>query len=142
MVLFSCSNNPILPEDPSVLEIDARLTQDSNGYYHMILNRLDNQTLHRFSAFTGHLGQKYSMPKVGWEAYDENYNVKIWVYTEFGREYRVPIINGSSYPNMDGVVSTMFAPVISMVGDTVTVVCGYVSDYGNELYDEVYIIFD
>lgn len=151
MVLFSCSTNPILPEDPSVLEIDARLPQDSNGYYHLILNRY-KQTVWQLSAFTGHLGQRYDMPKVVWEAYDENGDIKVvlvatgkaeWINGELVKIYEeVSIINGSSYPNMDGVVRTMLGPFASMVGDTVTVVCGYVSAYENKLYDEVYIIFD
>lgn len=144
LVLFGCSQNPITPNNTETLEIDARLSQDSNGYYHLTLDRRDNQTLHRLSAQTGNFGQTYSMPKVSWGAYDLEGNVKIWVFEDqFGYTHEVPIINGVSYPDMDGIVNEMLAPVVSMVGDTVRVIALYDSQITGDRYiDEVYIILD
>jgi hypothetical protein len=36
-------------------------------------------------------------------------------------DYDVPTINESSYSTMDGEINTMFAPVLTMKGDTITV---------------------
>ena len=99
-------------------------TKDSAGYYHLDLNRNQNQTLHRISAVTNHDGD---FPvKVGWGAFDMAGNIKTWRYTDgFGRQYEVDVINHSSYSDSDGIVNTMFAPVRSMVGDTIMVVSEY-----------------
>lgn len=144
LVLFGCSENPITPNSTETLEIDARLSEDFNGYYHLTLTRRDNQTLHRISAQTGNFGQTYSMPKVSWGAYDLEGNPKIWVYEDqFGNKNEIPIINGVSYPDIDGIVNEMLAPVVSMVGDTVRVIVLYDSMITGDRYiDEVYIIFD
>ena len=121
LLLISCSENPVSPEpEPDFLKIDARLDKDERGYYHLVLNRNQNQTLHRISAVTNHDGD---FPvKVGWDAFDMTGNIKTWTYTDgFGRRHVVDIINHVSYSDSEGIVNTMFAPVRSMVGDTVIV---------------------
>ncbi len=142
-LVFSCSKNSMISRVEEILEIDARLAQDLNGYYHMLLDRRD-QTFHRLSAQTGNFGQTYTMPKVSWFSYDSEGNEKIWTFTdEFGHEHKIPIINGSSYPDMDGIVNQMLAPVVSMIGDTVTIIVVYDSMITGDRYiDEVDIILD
>jgi hypothetical protein len=57
--------------------------------------------------------------------------------------YEVPIVNGASYSDEEGEVSTVIAPVKTMRGDTATIFYGY---YDNWLYEETYgefhLIFD
>jgi len=140
LLLLCCSGNPVSPEPESdFLKIDARLDKDSAGYYHLVLNRNQNQTLHRISAVTNHDGD---FPvKVGWDAFDMTGNIKTWTYTDgFGRKHEVDIINHVSYSDSDGIVNTMFAPVRSMVGDTVIVGSAY-SNY-ETVSDFIFIVLD
>ena len=93
------------PQEPT-LEIDGRLTMDSNGYYHLELNQNTNQTIHTVS---GTVGNTLNLPplKVEWES-----NLQ-WVY----QDMLVDVSNSSSYV-MDGTVNNVIAPVRTMVGDT------------------------
>jgi len=136
LLLLCCSGNPVSPEqDADYLKIDARLNKDARGYYHLVLDMNINQTLHRISAETNYDGD---FPvKVAWEAYDTVGNIKTWTYTEYGRQFEVDVINHASYSDSDGIVNTMFAPVRSMVGDTIIVTCGY-----NSTSDGVFIVLD
>jgi len=143
IVSFGCQNNPTSPQDNLILKIDARLERDSNRFYHLPLDRRNNQTLHRITAETGHFDQGPEMPKVYWQAYKPNGNVAVWIFRDqFGHEYEVEIANHVSYPDMNGIVNLMIAPVIGMVSDTVYVVGSYISVYGNELNDTVGIVFE
>ncbi len=137
LLLLCCSGNPVSPEqEADYLKIDARLNKDARGYYHLVLNMNINQTLHRISAVTNHDGD---FPvKVGWGAYDMAGNIKTWTYTDgFNRQYEVNVINFASYTDSEGYANTMFAPVRSMVGDTIIVKCGY-----NATSDGVFIVLD
>ena len=149
-------------EDIIRLEIEPRLDQDVNGYYHLQLNPSSFQTLHRLSGHIYLNGAPLEVMKFYWESshywmlgdtlgyiirrgltddliyvsYDTSY------VTGFNG-YEVPIVNGSSYSREDGEVNTMIAPVKTMRGDTATIVYGY---YDNWLYEETYgefhLIFD
>ena len=90
------------------LELDARLSQDVNGYYHLKLNPNTNQTIHRIS---GRVLNTTEPTKVSWWS---NLN---W---EYNGEV-VPTINGSSYVSDGGEINTMIAPIFSMRTDTLEV---------------------
>ncbi|MBT3676075.1 MAG: hypothetical protein HOB99_03915 [Candidatus Marinimicrobia bacterium] len=146
IVLFfiSCKetfeNNVEKDEDIISLEIEPRLDQDDNGYYHLEINPRSWQTIHRISGHVYMNDKTLEVLKVFWEAshfwylgdtlgyivrrgltddleyvsYDTSY---ITGFTGF----EVPIVNSASYSNAAGEVNTMFAPVRTMLGDTVTV---------------------
>ena len=90
------------------LELDARLLQDVNGYYHLKLNPNTNQTTHRIS---GKVLNTIEPTKVSWWS---NLN---WEYNGEA----VPTINGSSYVGDGGEINTMIAPIFSMRTDTLEV---------------------
>lgn len=113
VAIVSCTN-PI--ESDSAFEpdisIEANLEKDGNGYYHMYVERSNMQTLHRISLNTNF----ENSIRVEWDANSH------WIGTHFGFEFEIPVINGVSYTSTDdGSAQTMFAPVVELVGDTVTV---------------------
>jgi hypothetical protein len=115
--LMSCSveDDIFEPQEPT-LEIDGRLTMDSNGYYHLELNQNTNQTIHTVS---GTVGNTLNLPplKVEWES-----NLQ-WVY----QDMLVDVSNSSSYV-MDGTVNNVIGPVRTMVGDTL-ILTGTIREY-------------
>lgn len=105
----SCtSEDDIFVIQEPTLELDARLSQDVNGYYHLKLNPNTNQTIHRIS---GRVLNTTEPTKVSWWS---NLN---W---EYNGEV-VPTINGSSYVSDGGEINTMIAPIFSMRADTLEV---------------------
>ena len=105
----SCtSEDDIFVIQEPTLELDARLTLDTNGYYHLKLNPNTNQTIHRIS---GRVLNTTEPTKVSWWS---NLN---W---EYNGEV-VPTINGSSYVSDGGEINTMIAPIFSMRTDTLEV---------------------
>ena len=115
--LMSCSveDDIFEPQEPT-LEIDGRLIMDSNGYYHLELNQMTNQTIHTVS---GTVGNTLNLPplKVEWES-----NLQ-WVY----QDMLVDVSNSSSYV-MDGTVNNVIGPVRTMVGDTL-ILTGTIREY-------------
>ena len=115
--LMSCSveDDIFEPQEPT-LEIDGRLTMDSNGYYHLELNQMTNQTIHTVS---GTVGNTLNLPplKVEWES-----NLQ-WVY----QDMLVDVSNSSSYV-MDGTVNNVIGPVRTMIGDTL-ILTGIIREY-------------
>jgi len=98
----------------------GRCQQDNNGYYHLPLIEGENQTLHRFGAYTTNT-DIYGLP-----------TQVIWLCNAYW-EYNgntVPIVNGTSYadPNVDSVFC-MMAPVFEMQNDTITI-------YGQAWFEE------
>lgn len=105
-------------------DMDGRCYQDNNNYYHLDLIPGENQTSHRFGAYTTNT-DIYGLPtQVIWscDAY--------WEYNG----NTVPIVNGTSYadPNVDSVFC-MMAPVFEMQNDTITI-------YGQAWFEEGDII--
>jgi len=101
-------------------DMDGRCQQDNNGYYHLSLIEGENQTLHRFGAYTTNT-DIYGLP-----------TQVIWLCNAYW-EYNgntVPIVNGTSYadPNVDSVFC-MMAPVFEMQNDTITI-------YGQAWFEE------
>ena len=115
--LMSCSveDDIFEPQEPT-LEIDGRLVMDTNGYYHLELNQMTNQTIHTVS---GTVGNTLNLPplKVEWES-----NLQ-WIY----QDMLVDVSNSSSYV-MDGTVNNVIGPVRTMVGDTL-ILTGTIREY-------------
>jgi len=137
----SCSKDEsyILGHD---FEIDTRLGIDSNGYYHLQLGQ-EWQTLHRISGQVSEVANEYELTRVEWTSshywligdtlgYVVHQN---WTLNDNGYLYlnndtsyvtwfdgqEVTTINNASYSTMDGEINTMFAPVQTMEGDTITI---------------------
>ena len=125
-------------------EIDARLGDvDSNGYYHLELGQ-DWQTLHRISGSVSPVKQDWALTKVYWESshywligdtlgyivhqnWTLNDNGYLYMnndtsYVTWFDGHEVITVNEISYSTMEGEINTMFAPVQSMEGDTITII--------------------
>ena len=160
--LFVGCSNPTEPISPIVFELDARLFEDDNGYYHLPLDENKWQTTHRISGYVYRNGMPVNVIKFGWAGShywiigdtlgyivesaltdDLEYVSYNTSYVTWFEGFEVPIINGASYSREDGEVNTMIAPVRSMRGDTATI---YYEYYDNWTYDntsgEFYVIFD
>jgi hypothetical protein len=126
--LMSCSPEDDIfePQEPT-LEIDGRLVMDTNGYYHLELNQMTNQTIHTVS---GTVGNTLNLPplKVEWES-----NLQ-WAY----QDMLVDVSNSSSYV-MDGTVNNVIGPVRTMVGDTL-ILTGTIREY--LISDSIKIVLD
>lgn len=115
LLLVSCSSNPMSSENnlpEAIITIQPNLNIDDSGFYHLKVERTYVQTLHKISLTTNCIDKSY---RVEWEAN------ATWLLSHYDFEFSVPVINEVSYTD-DGVTHTMFAPVVEMVGDTVTVV--------------------
>ena len=144
-----------------IFNLEPRLDQDVNGYYHLELNPSSFQTLHRLSGHIYLNGEPLDVMKFYWESshywmlgdtlgyivhqgltdnliyvsYDTTY------ITGFS-EFLVPTINSSSYSNSDGEVNTMFGPVWTMRYDTVLVSVGYFDNSYNFINQSIEIVLD
>jgi hypothetical protein len=93
------------------MELDARLPQDTNGYYHLKLNPNTNQTIHRID---GRVTNILEPTKVSFIS-----NLS-WVF--MGES--VPTSNFSSWATPDDPsISNVIAPIYGMRTDTLTLVC-------------------
>jgi hypothetical protein len=127
----------------SVLTADGKrsLYKDDNGYYHLFLERSNKQTLSRV---TGHIYNNGLPPepreKVIWKSnlfwvlkegsilvtvvksylnvYTGQWTVAQLPSFVAREDYIVPTTNCCSYSSENGIVNTMIAPVVEMVGDT------------------------
>jgi hypothetical protein len=138
MALFQRCENPLVEY---TVDVDPQLSQDSNGYFHMTLNTNTWQTFNRFTGHVYREGKPVENIRAEWEsdfywvlddtagyvvdyAYtdDLQYIAIDTSYIYFGEEvFLVPIINPVSLSNADGEFNTIFAPVLSQRGDTVSV---------------------
>ena len=106
----------IIPEANYSFNLDGRCFLDDNNFYHLELIN-EYQTLHRIGA---HVTNQdiYNLPTmIIWTS--DSY----WTYIDdFNIEHTVPLLNGTSYadPQMDSAYC-MIAPVLSMLGDTITI---------------------
>jgi hypothetical protein len=144
------------------VELDPRLPEDNNGYYHLDINQDSWQTLHRLSGTAYLNGEPLEVLKVHWESshywmlgdtlgYIVNrYLTDDGIYVSVDTSYvvgfdgmEVPTINFSSYSNADGEVNTMIAPVRSMVGDTMTIRMYFWNEWDFEYeWESFYIVLD
>jgi len=145
-LISSCSND-LEPVDWT-LSFDTQLTKDSNGYYHLTVDRNNWQTLHRV---TGQVETIDGVPIenfwVEWESnlywylgdtlgYIVNrYFNSLGTYVTVDTSYiigfngmEVPTTNQISYSNGTGEINNMIAPVKSMVGDTMVLKASWYND--------------
>ena len=130
------------------IQMDTNLEQDSNGFYHLTLNRSKFQTLHKLS---GKVEDKYGngldvVPfdwdsNLYWVLNDtlgkivrRNFNDK-GMYVSVDTSYMigfegqvVPTINPFCYSNSKGEFNQMTGFVKSMIGDTAEIKVSYLSD--------------
>ena len=137
-----CTIHELAPSVTEEYDIDfqLRLPLDANGYYHLTLDRSGWQTLHRVE---GVVTDSYDNFVEGfwveWESdlywylgdtlgYIVNRHLNDnGVYVSVDTSYiigfngmEVPTSNMISYSNSYGQINNMIAPVLSMVGDTLT----------------------
>ena len=139
LVIFSCNGENSLSSDTTEYKVtvDVRLPVDTNGYYHLTIDRNKWQTLHRVSGTVS--SDEYSVESfwVEWESnlywylgdtlgyiINRNFNDN-GLYVSVDTSYiigfngmEVPTSNSISYSSISGEINNMIAPVRSMVGDT------------------------
>ena len=144
LIYWGCEDNKNDNNDDNVdvivFNLEPRLDQDVNGYYHLELNPSSFQTLHRLSGHIYLNDEPLEVMKFQWESSHYwmlgdtlGYIVHQGltddlIYVSYDTTYitgfdgmEVPTVNSSSRSNSSGEVNTMFAPVLSMRGDTVDV---------------------
>ena len=149
LIYWGCEDQTNDNNDENVDEIEfnlePRLDQDVNGYYHLELNPSSFQTLHRLSGHIYLNGAPLEVMKFYWESSHYwmlgdtlGYIVHQGltddlIYVSYDTTYitgfngmEVPTCNSTSISNTSGEVNTMFAPVWSMRGDTVDVTARWV----------------
>jgi len=146
-------------ELPVTVELDTRLEMDGNGFYHLDIDEENWQTLHRLSGTAYLYDEPLEVLKVHWQSshywylgdtlgYIVNrYLTDEGIYVSVDTSYvigfdgmEVPTVNFSSYSNASGEVNTMFAPVQSMEGDTVTIRMYFWSEWDFIYEEEVFFI--
>ncbi len=116
-----------LPE--YTIQFQIGLPLDSNGNYHLSLDRTRWQTLHRVSGVItdlywylgdtlGYIVTQYLSSEAQYVSVDTSYMVGF-------NGLEVPTSNSYSYSNSYGQVSNMIAPVQSMIGDTLRLRAGW-----------------
>lgn len=157
LVFFGCEQTE--EEVIITFEIDPRLEQDNNGFYHLTLNRETFQSVHRLSGHIYEDGEPLDQIRFEWESSHYwylgdtlGYIVQVgltpeYEYISFDTSYVfgfdgfvVPTINCCSYSNSEGEVNTMFGPVRTMIGDTVRITINCI--LSEELSQEFEVILD
>jgi hypothetical protein len=155
-LLISCETLISSEDEYADLAFDMRLTQDTNGYYHLVLSRNTWQTLHRVSGSITNEGFGVENFRVEWESNlywymgdSASYIINRGINSEGQYVTRdtsyiigftgmeVPTSNRVSYSNSSGEFNNMIAPVRSMVGDTMKLTANWYYDYIN-----FYIVLD
>ena len=161
-LMFSCEEDTQTNDDVDEIKIvfnnEPRLDQDENGYYHLELNPLTFQTIHRLSGHIYGDGQPLETVDFNWESShywtlgdtvgyivhqgltdDLVYVSYDTTYITGFLDFIVPTINCCSYSNSEGEVNTMFGPVWTMRLDTILISVGYVynNNYVNESFEIV-----
>ena len=159
-LLFIGCSNPLKDNDRNdefaTIKFDMRLPEDSNGYYHLTVDRGSWQTIHRVSGSITNEGFGVENFRVEWESNlywylgdTLGYVVKRGLtdnleYVSYDTVYvtgfngmEVPTSNKISYSNSEGIFSNMIAPVKSMVGDTMRL-----TTYWYDGNKDFYIVLD
>ena len=138
-LIVGCTN-PVSSEDRdefATIKFDMRLNEDSNGYYHLTVDRGSWQTIHRVSGSITNEGFGVENFRVEWESnlywylgdtlgyvvkrgltYNLEYVSYDTVYVTGFNGMEVPTSNKTSFSNSRGELNNMIAPVKTMVGDT------------------------
>ena len=155
-LLFISCESPTSSDEFADLSFDMKLSKDSNGYYHLTLDRNNWQTLHRVSGSIVKDGYGYENFRVEWSSnlywiigdtlgyivsrgLDMNLqyvNYDTTYLTQFNG-LEVPTSNMVSLSNSSGEFSNMIAPVKSMIGDTMRLTADWYGDYTS-----FYIVLD
>ena len=155
-ILLTSCESPTSSKEFADLTFDMRLTQDTNGYYHLTLDRNKWQTLHRVSGSITENQFGVENFWVEWESnlywyigdtlgyiVKRNFNMD-GQYVSYDTTYltqfsglEVPTSNQISYSNSKGELNNMIAPVKSMVGDTMKLTATWYDGYTN-----FYIVLD
>ena len=139
LVIFGCDGEGLFSPDTTEYKVavDVRLPVDTNGYYHLTIDRNKWQTLHRVSGTVSSDGYAVESFWVEWESnlywylgdtlgyiINRNFNSN-GLYVSVDTSYiigfngmEVPTSNTISYSNRYGEINNMIAPVRSMIGDT------------------------
>ena len=164
LLLGGCEVTPIGSHfaDEIIITVDPRLQIDTNGYYHLSVDTANWQTLHRFSGTAKVDNEPLENLKLYWESSHYwvigdtlGYVVKrtlssltgeyVYYDTTYVTQFNgmeVPTINSASYSNSIGEFNQMFAPVKTMISDTVTVWVYYWNYEGEIKGNEFYVILD
>ena len=154
-LLISCES-PTSSDEFADLSFDMRLSKDSNGYYHLKLDRNNWQTLHRVTGSIVQDGYGVENFRVEWESdmywligdtlgyvVSRGLNMNLQ-YVNYDTTYltqfnglEVPTSNMVSLSNSSGEFSNMIAPVKSMIGDTMRLTADWFDSYTN-----FYIVLD
>ena len=158
LVIFGCNGENSLSSDTTKYKVtvDVRLPVDTNGYYHLTIDRNKWQTLHRVSGTVSSDGYAVESFWVEWESnlywylgdtlgyiINRNFNSN-GLYVSVDTSYivgfngmEVPTSNMVSYSNRYGEINNMIAPVRSMIGDTMRLRYTY---YNGD--DSIFIVLD
>ena len=158
---FTTNNDNNEDEIEVVFNLDPRLDQDDNGYFHLELDPTSFQTIHRISGHIYGDGEPLEVVRFYWESSHYwilgdtlGYIVNIgltdqMVYVSIDTSYiigfegfEVPTINCCSYSNSEGEVNIMFGPVWTMRYDTVLVSVGYINNNYNFISQSIEIVLD
>ena len=147
-ILLTSCESPTSSKEFADLTFDMRLTQDTNGYYHLTLNRNNWQTTHRVSGTITQNGYGVENFRVEWESdlywiigdtlgyiVSRGLNMNLQ-YVNYDTTYltqfnglEVPTSNQVSLSNSSGEFNNMIAPVRSMIGDTMRLKADWYEDY-------------
>ena len=147
-ILLTSCESPTSSKEFADLTFDMRLTQDTNGYYHLTLDRNKWQTLHRVSGSIVKDGYGVENFRVEWESdlywiigdtlgyiVSRGLNMNLQ-YVNYDTTYltqfnglEVPTSNQVSLSNNKGELNNMIAPVRSMIGDTMRLKADWYEDY-------------
>ena len=147
-ILLTSCESPTSSKEFADLTFDMRLTQDTNGYYHLTLDRNKWQTLHRVSGSIVKDGYGVENFRVEWESdlywiigdtlgyiVSRGLNMNLQ-YVNYDTTYltqfnglEVPTTNIVSLSNSSGEFNNMIAPVRSMIGDTMRLKADWYEDY-------------
>ena len=147
-ILLTSCESPTSSKEFADLTFDMRLTQDTNGYYHLTLDRNKWQTLHRVSGSIVKDGYSVENFRVEWESdlywiigdtlgyiVSRGLNMNLQ-YVNYDTTYltqfnglEVPTSNQVSLSNSSGEFNNMIAPVRSMIGDTMRLTADWYEDY-------------
>ena len=147
-ILLTSCESPTSSKEFADLTFDMRLTQDTNGYYHLTLDRNKWQTLHRVSGSIVKDGYSVENFRVEWESdlywiigdtlgyiVSRGLNMNLQ-YVNYDTTYltqfnglEVPTSNQVSLSNSSGEFNNMIAPVRSMIGDTMKLTADWYEDY-------------
>ena len=160
-LLFISCEIPTSSNEYAELSFDMRLNKDDNGYYHLIMDRNNWQTLHRVSGSVQNTQYRMENFWVEWESnlywylgdtlgyivnrnFDDN-GMYVSIDTSYITGFNgmeVPTINCCSYSNSDGEVNTMIAPVQTMVGDTMTIRMYFWNNEYEIIQEFIHIVLD